>query len=157
MSSDSKVVILCYEEDNVHTSLCHPSHIPNEESEFIMYFPWYYAQGEQLSVKYRITSSLSLIKIKQQLLPELQQYTYFINSSKLKVAKMVHTPLITQYFTKDINIQAMTENKRAHTGTSMIKPQVVVFRYQLKDANNSRVFLTAADNSLFQVMQQGIS
>ena len=77
-----------YDNDLKVNSICHPNHVPNENDEFIQYFPCSHITNNKITVKYCMTSSAPLATIKAKLQPKLNEYSYFIWPTSLKTTKV---------------------------------------------------------------------
>ena len=87
LSVDKRAAIVCYEETQKFNSICHPMHVPDSPSEFARYFPRVYNTRGTVTVKCRVTSSISIFDIKRALMDKLQQHNYYIRPTLLKAVR----------------------------------------------------------------------
>ena len=87
LSVDKKVAILGYDPASSHNSIFHPVHVPNTPLEFSHYFPRVYTARGTITVKCRITSSVSIIKLKPLLIDKLRKHHYYLRPSLLRAVR----------------------------------------------------------------------
>ena len=81
---DKRLAILPYNAKCNANSITHASHIPENENEFAVYFPKVMYYRGQLTIKCRITSSVNLWALKNQIFSMLTNYHYFLRPTTLR-------------------------------------------------------------------------
>jgi len=163
LSVDKKVAILCYDPNKTYNSICHPVHVPSTSLEFSHYFPRVYTARGTITVKCRITSSDSMLKLKTQLMEKLQKHHYYLRPSLLKAVRTgkagwfylahpdlthraeftkVLPPFITARFQKDIEFQVSPEVESVDIGGKKTSQRVLVVRCPYEEVEKIRMLFT---------------
>jgi len=162
---DKKVAILSYDEHNPVNSICHPNQVPDDMELFQKYFPRAYSSKGTLTVKCRITSSMDIHSLKRQVMPSLEKFDYFIWPSQLKAVRtgkigwlylahpdlthrgelvQVLSPIIKQYFNKEVEFQAVPEFETVTVREKVVKQRVLAIRCSHDSLEDMRAFFTEA-------------
>jgi len=165
MSVDKKAAILCYEKDKNFNSICHPMHVPASKEEFERYFPRVYNTRGTVTIKCRVTSSISLVDIKRLIMDKLRKHNYYVRPTILKAVRtskagwmyLAHpdltlrkeftttlAPLIQSRFNRHIEFQVAPETENLDTDQGRISQRVLVVRSAYEETDTIRSFFTEA-------------
>jgi len=163
LSVDKQVAILCYDPDKTYNSICHPVHVPSTPLEFSHYFPRVYTARGTITVKCRITSSESMVKLKKQLLEKLRKHNYYLRPSLLRAVRTgkagwfylahpdlthraeftkVLPPFIRARFKKYIEFQVSPEVESVDLEGKKTSQRVLVVRCPYEEVENIRMMFT---------------
>jgi len=163
LSVDKQVAILCYDPEKTYNSICHPVHVPSAPLEFSHYFPRVYTARGTITVKCRITSSESMLKLKQQLMEKLQKHNYYLRPSLLRAVRTgkagwfylahpdlthraeftnVLPPFIKARIQKDVEFQVSPEVESVDIGGKKTSQRVLVVRCPYEEVENIRMLFT---------------
>ncbi len=158
---DSALAVLPYDPKSSANSITHATHVPSEESEFGVYFPSVMYIRGQLTIKMRITSSVSLWKIKQDIFHMLKAQFYFMRPSQLKAFQTAKigwffashpdltsrsdfqvwlSPNILQEFGEPIEFQVEPEMERVTVEGNTIAHRVLMARCSSEYVEKMRFF-----------------
>ena len=166
LSIDNKAAILAYDETKGINSICHPQQVPMENKSFEIYFPRTHLYRGSISLKCRITTSISMIDIKRSLLDTLRKKKYFLKPTPLKAIRtgkagwmyMAHpdltyrrefeeilSPIIEKAFKRKIEFHATPEMETQRDPTNnnlLFKQRVLAIRCPYEEVQAIRQFLT---------------
>jgi len=172
LSVDRRAAILCYEHEKTFNSICHPVHVPVAKEEFARYFPRVYNTRGTMTVKCRVSSSVSILDIKRALMEKLQKYHYYIRPTVLKAVRTVKVgwmylahpdltyrhdfqrtlpQLILAKCGSEIEFQVSPEMEHVEAGNKKVSQRVLVVRCPYEESGNIRSFFMEAfapDSSL---------
>jgi len=162
---DKRLAILPYEGTSKANSIVHATHIPVEESEFKVYFPEVYYKRGQLTVKCRITSSVQLGRVKQQIWHMLKAANYWVVPTQLKAIltgkvgwfyashadltqrsdfRQWLEPFVEKWTGAKIDFQVEPESERITVGSNSITERVLMLRCDVAYIETLREAVTAA-------------
>jgi len=165
LSVDRRAAILCYEHEKTFNSICHPVHVPVAKEEFARYFPRVYNTRGTMTVKCRVSSSMSIIDIKRALMEKLQKYHYYIRPTLLKAVRttkvgwmyLAHPDLtyrhdfqrtlpqlILSKCGSDIEFQVSPEMEHVEAGNKKVSQRVLVVRCPYEESGKIRSFFMEA-------------
>jgi len=165
LSVDRRAAILCYEHEKTFNSICHPVHVPVAKEEFARYFPRVYNTRGTMTVKCRVSSSVSILDIKRALMEKLQKYHYYIRPTLLKAVRTVKVgwmylahpdltyrhdfqrtlpQLILSKCGSDIEFQVSPEMEHVEAGHKKASQRVLVVRCPYEESGKIRSFFMEA-------------
>jgi len=161
LSVDKRAAILCYEQERNFNSICHPVHVPTATEEFTRYFPRVYNTRGTVTVKCRITSSMSILDLKRALMDKLRKHNYYIRPTVLKAVRtgkagwfyLAHPDLtfrnefqkylpalIKNELNKVVEFQIAPENETVEMNNEKVSQRVLVARCPYEDTEKIRTF-----------------
>ena len=165
LSVDKRAAILCYDASKTFNSICHPAHVPTTSEEFSRYFPRVYNSKGTITVKCRLTSSISILDIKKNLMDKLTSYNYYVRPTILQATRtakagwfylahpdlthreefQVHLPkLIEERFKSKIEFQVSPEKETVTVGKVKVAQRVLVLRCPYDALDKIRQFFMEA-------------
>jgi len=157
--ADPHASIIPYDAGTKANPITHPSQIPTSKPELQKFFPRIYMNGGKMVTKCKVVTSIPIKEIKWSIMPQLQNYNYFITPTQLRALRTgkagyflfghpelthraefqtVLNPLINQEYQKSIEFQVMPEVETIVVGTKRVSQRVLMVRGPIQEIQNIR-------------------
>ena len=163
--ADPHAMILPYDPTATVNAITHPNQVPPEQEVFRKFFPRVYMNMGKMVTKCKIQTSIPIKEIKWSIMPQLQNYKYYITPTQLRALRTgkagyflyahpelthrsdfnsVLSPLLKNKFNRNIEFQVAPEKETITLGQRKMSQRVLMVRGPLEDIENLRAFFSEA-------------